>query len=202
MIKKFLIIFLAILYSSNSLAVSLEDAILQAYKNNPELNAERENLKASKEDVNISRSEFLPTITLSGSKSEEKTEKLTDRSGANSAITDVNPKTRSIIVEQKLFQGFGGVADLQKNKIGLNLAEVILIQKEQDILLKAVEAYTGLKLASEKVEINKRNVNLLERQVETDQIRLENGTITVADLAQSESSLAGARASYIEASMR
>ena len=200
MIKKFLIIFLAILYSSNSLAVSLEDAILQAYKNNPELNAERENLKASKEDVNISRSEFLPTITLSGSKSEEKTEKLTDRSGANSAITDVNPKTRSITVEQKLFQGFGGVADLQKNKIGLNLAEVILIQKEQDILLKAVEAYTGLKLASEKVEINKRNVNLLERQVETDQIRLENGTITVADLAQSESSLAGARASYIEAS--
>ena len=151
MIKKFLIIFLAILYSSNSLAVSLEDAILQAYKNNPELNAERENLKASKEDVNISRSEFLPTITLSGSKSEEKTEKLTDRSGANSAITDVNPKTRSITVEQKLFQGFGGVADLQKNKIGLNLAEVILIQKEQDILLKAVEAYTGLKLASEKV---------------------------------------------------
>lgn len=199
MIKKFLIIFLAILYSSNSLAVSLEDAILQAYKNNPELNAERENLKASKEDVNISRSEFLPTITLSGSKSEEKTEKLTDRSGANSAITDVNPKTRSITVEQKLFQGFGGVADLQKNKIGLNLAEVILIQKEQDILLKAVEAYTGLKLASEKVEINKRNVNLLERQVETDQIRLENGTITVADLAQSESSLAGANANLINA---
>ena len=72
MIKKFLIIFLAILYSNNSLAVSLEDAILQAYKNNPELNAERENLKASKEDVNISRSEFLPTITLSGSKSEKK----------------------------------------------------------------------------------------------------------------------------------
>jgi outer membrane protein len=65
-------------------------------------------------------------------------------------------------------------------------------------LFKAVEAYTGLKLAKEKVDINQRNINLLERQVETDQVRLENGKITVADLAQSESSLAGAEAKYIE----
>ena len=38
---------------------------------------------------------------------------------------------------------------------------------------------------------------MLERQVETDQNRLENGLITLADLAQSESSLAGAQAQFI-----
>ena len=38
---------------------------------------------------------------------------------------------------------------------------------------------------------------MLERQVETDQNRLENGLITLADLAQSESSLAGAEAQFI-----
>ena len=36
------------------------------------------------------------------------------------------------------------------------------------------------------------NIDLLERQVETDQNRLEKGEINLADLAQSESSFAGA----------
>ena len=43
------------------------------------------------------------------------------------------------------------------------------------------------------------NIDLLERQVETDQNRLEKGEINLADLAQSESSLAGARAELIAA---
>jgi len=44
-----------------------------------------------------------------------------------------------------------------------------------------------------------KNVDLLERQVETDQARLERSQITLADLAQSESSLAGAQAKFIQA---
>ena len=198
--KKFiLILFFPIFYFENLLAETLSEALNQAYKNNPELNAERENIKVSEEDLKISRSEFLPSVTLSGSKSEEDTEKLTDRSGNNSAITDVNPKTTSITIEQKLFQGLGGVADLQKNKIGLILAKAELLKTEQEILYKAIEAYTGLILAKEKLDINKQNLNLLERQVETDQARLEKGKIKVADVAQSESSLAGANAKFIEA---
>ena len=198
--KKFiLILFFSTFYFENLLAETLSEALNQAYKNNPELNAERENIKVSEEDLKISRSEFLPSVTLSGSKSEEDTEKLTDRSGNNSAITDVNPKTTSITIEQKLFQGLGGVADLQKNKIGLILAKAELLKTEQEILYKAIEAYTGLILAKEKLDINKQNLNLLERQVETDQARLEKGKIKVADVAQSESSLAGANAKFIEA---
>ena len=197
--KSILILFFSIFYFENLLAETLSEALNQAYKNNPELNAERENIKVSEEDLKISRSEFLPSVTLSGSKSEEDTEKLTDRSGNNSAITDVNPKTTSITIEQKLFQGLGGVADLQKNKIGLILAKAELLKTEQEILYKAIEAYTGLILAKEKLDINKQNLNLLERQVETDQARLEKGKIKVADVAQSESSLAGANAKFIEA---
>ena len=197
--KSILILFFSIFYFENLLAETLSEALNQAYKNNPELNAERENIKVSEEDLKISRSEFLPSVTLSGSKSEEDTEKLTDRSGNNSTITDVNPKTTSITIEQKLFQGLGGVADLQKNKIGLILAKAELLKTEQEILYKAIEAYTGLILAKEKLDINKQNLNLLERQVETDQARLEKGKIKVADVAQSESSLAGANAKFIEA---
>ena len=198
-IRIIIILFLVTFYSKNVFAVSLSEALLQAYKNNPELNAERENIEVSKQDLKISKSEFFPSVTLSGSKSEEDTGKLTNQSGGDATITDVNTKTQSITIEQKLFQGFGGIADLEKNKIGLVLAEAKLLKTEQTILLKAIESYTGLILAKEKLDINRRNVNLLERQVETDQARLEKGKITVTDLAQSESSLAGAQSKFIEA---
>ena len=138
-------------------------------------------------------------VTLSGSKSQENITKLTNRSGANSSITNVDPVTQSIGIEQKIFQGFAGIASMEKSKIGLNLAEAKLLKTEQDILYKAVEAYSGLIFTDEKLKINQNNVNLLERQVETDQARLQRGQITLADLAQSESSLAGAQAQFIQA---
>jgi len=198
--KKIIIIILSIiLFNGNVFAVTLSEALLQAYNENPELNAERENIQISKEDLNISRSEFLPTVTVSSSSSKENTEKLTNRSGTNSAIVDVDPKTQSIDIEQKIFQGFAGIASIKKSKIGLNLAEAKLLKTEQSILYKAVEAYSGLIFTAEKLKINQNNVYLLERQVETDQARLERNQITLADLAQSESSLAGAQAKFIQA---
>ena len=197
--KKIFLVFLFTIINSNSVqAISLSDALLEAYNNNPELNAERENLNVSKEDFKISKSEFLPSLTISGSKSSEDTSKNTDRSGANSAVTDVNSKTQSVLIEQKLFQGFAGIAGYEKNKIGLSLAQAKYLKKEQDILFKAVEAYTGLAFAKQKLEINLSNVNLSERQVETDQSRLERGQVTLADVAQSESSLAESQAKLIE----
>ena len=200
MIKKLFFISLALsLISQNVFAVDLLQALKQAYTNNPVLNAERENIQVSKEDLNISKSEFLPTVTLSGSKSEEDTKKLTDRTGASSSITDVNPKSQSVVIEQKVFQGFAGIAGLQKSKIGLVLADAKLLKVEQETLYSAIEAYSGLVFANEKLQINEINLNLLERQVETDQARLERGQITLADLAQSESSFAGAQAKFIQA---
>ena len=198
--KKILLLLLSVVFiNENVFAVTLSQALIKTYNDNPELNAERENIEISKEDVKISRSQFLPSVTLSGSKSQENTEKLTDRNGTNSSIVNVNPKTQSINIEQKIFQGFAGLASMEKSKIGLNLADAKLLKTEQNILYKGVEAYSGLIFADEKLKINQNNVNLLERQVETDQARLERGQITLADLAQSESSLAGAQAKFIQA---
>ena len=61
------------------------EALLQAYNENPVLNAERENIKVSlEEELKISKGQFLPSVTLSVlSKSQENTEKQTDSSGAN-----------------------------------------------------------------------------------------------------------------------
>ena len=197
--KKFLIIIFSNLFIiSNLSAETFTAALKKAYKNNSELNAERENISISEQELKISMSSYFPTITLEGSKSQDETDKLTNRNGSNATITDVDTETKSISVTQTLFD-FGRGADLSKSKIGINLAKAKLLKKEQDILYKTVAAYTGLISANEKLEINRANVELLSRQVETDRIRLERGQISLSDVSQSESSLAGAEASFIQA---
>ena len=198
--KKIFVYSLIILFFNTSLfADNLAEALLKAYNKNPKLNAERENINISKEDINISKSDFLPTITLSGTKSKEDTSKLTNQSGGDASITDVDPLTTSLLIEQTLYDGRSRNADLEKNKLGLDVSKIKLLKVEQEILYQAIEAYTGLVMATNKYKINQSNVNLFERQVETDQARLEKGQISVVDLAQSESSLAGANAKFIEA---
>ena len=83
-------------------AITLTEALTQAYKNNPELNAERESIKVSEEDLNISKGDYLQTLTLTGSKSQEDTNKLTNQTGGDATITDVDPQSTSITIEQTL----------------------------------------------------------------------------------------------------
>ena len=197
--KLFFKIFLILVLSLSSVfAETFNAALKKAYKTNPELNAERESINISEQELNVSLSSYLPTITLEGSKSQQDTKKLTNRDGSNASITDIDPEVRSIKVVQTLVD-FGRGAELAKSKIGIDLAKVKLLKKEQEILYKAADAYTGLISSKEKFAINRSNVNLLERQVETDRIRLERGRITLSDVAQSESSLAEAQAKLIQA---
>jgi outer membrane protein len=194
----FKILFIIVFLTGSSFAETFNAALKRAYETNPELNAERESINISEQELKVSISSYLPTITLEGTKSEEDTEKLTNRDGSNASITDVDPSTRSLKITQTLID-FGRGAELAKSKIGIDLAKAKLLKKEQEILYKAAEAYTGLISAKEKFTINNSNVNLLERQVETDKIRLERGQITLSDVAQSESSFAEAQAKLIQA---
>ena len=198
--KKILISLLIILFfSKNALAITLYEALNNTFKNNTQLNAERENIKASEEDINISQADYMPSLTLTGTKSFEDTNKLTNQSGGDASVSDVNPLTSSIKLEQTLLD-YGRDLSHEKNIVGLELAKAKLTKKEQDVIYSAIEAFTGLILAREKLEINRRNLNLLIRQVETDKVRLDRGQITITDLSQSESSLAGAQAQFTQAS--
>ena len=197
--KKILsLISLSLLFYSNVLAITLYDALNQTYQNNIQLNAERENIKASEEDVNISKADYKPSLILSGSKSFEETNKLTNQTGGDATINDVDPFTTSIKLEQTILD-YERDLTLKKNITALNLAKAKLKKKEQDILHKAIDAFTNLILTRETLNINVKNLNLLIRQVENDKIRRDRGQITNTDLAQSESSLAGAQAQFAKA---
>tara|TARA_Y100001970_G_C14166829_1_gene821790 strand:- start:261 stop:1544 length:1284 start_codon:yes stop_codon:yes gene_type:complete len=191
-LSKIFIILLAFLNIEDSKANTLIESLNSAYLNNPKLNAERANMRASKEEKREAISEFLPSITISGYVSEQENTIPGDN-------TNFEPSEQSLKVEQKIFQGGAGVAKFLKQKHGQSLGEYKLKKIEQEILLEAVEAHADLLLSMKKVNINLMNVDLLERQVETDQNRLEKGEINLTDLAQSESSLAGANAKLIAA---
>lgn len=189
---KILLILSLTFFAEQSQANTLMDSLNSAYKNNSKLNAERASMRASKEEKNEAVSEFLPSITISGYASEQ------DNSGGV-ANTNFKPSEQSMLVEQKIFQGFSGVANFKKKNYGESLAKFKLKKTEQNTLLAATKAHTGYLLNKEKVKINLINIDILERQVETAQNRLEKGEINLADLAQFEASLAGAKAELITA---
>ena len=189
---KILLILSFVVFAEQSQANTLMDSLNSAYKNNSKLNAERASMRASKEEKKGAISEFLPSITVSGYVGEQ------DNSAPGNS-SNFKPSEHSVTVEQKIFQGFAGVANFKKKERGKDLAQFKLKKIEQETLLETVKAHTGLILNKKKVNINLMNIELLERQVETDQNRLEKGEVSLTDLAQSEASLAGAQAQLIAA---
>jgi len=192
-LHKIILVVLLTLCINESKANTLFDSLNSAYLNNPKLNAERASMRASIEEKRETISEFLPSVTVSGYVSDQQNTKT---GGSDS---NFKPAEQSITVEQKIFQGGSGIANFAKKRHGQTLGEFKLKKVEQEILLDAAKAHTELLLNMKKVNINLMNIDLLERQVETDQNRLEKGEISLTDLAQSESSLAGAQAQLISA---
>ena len=198
--KKYLIIIFLFFSISNLQARdNLIFYIEKALENNLQLNAERKNFESAQQDKNISRGEFLPSITLSGDQISTTSTNRTNQSG--SSLTDSNSDTESkkISVEQKIFSGFKGLNTFKKTELETQKANLSLKKVEQQTILDTASSYFDLIFKSKNEKFNLSNVNLFQRQVDSDSARLQKGEITLTDLAQSESSLAGAKANLIKA---
>ena len=198
---KFLLNIILIFFFFNTVIAEnhLKFFIDAALKNNLKLNAERKNQKSIKENINISRSEFLPSISLSGDQSSSQSTNKTNHSGSSLADSNLDTETTTVSIDQKIFQGFKGYNSLKKSELEVKQADFKLKQTEQQTILDTISAYFDFIFKTKNEEFNLSNVNLFERQVESDSARLQKGEITLTDLAQSESSLAGANANLIKA---
>ena len=141
----------------------------------------------------------MPSLSLSGNQSSSESFNRTNQSGASLSDTNRNSETTTVSVDQKIFQGFKGYNSLKKSELEFEQANYALKQAEQQTILDTTSAYFDLIFKTKNKEFNQSNVNLFERQVESDSARLQKGEITLTDLAQSESSLAGANANLIKA---
>jgi outer membrane protein len=189
-----------LLFSSSYLQAqdNLKFYVQKALSNNLQLNAERKNFESAKQSKNISRSEFLPSITLSGDQTSTTSTNRTNQSGTNLADSNSDSESKKISVEQKIFSGFKGLNTFKKSELETQKANLSLKKVEQQTILDTISGYFDLIFKSKSEEFNLSNVNLFERQVDSDNARLQKGEITLTDLAQSESSLAGAKADLIK----
>ena len=101
---KFIIVFTFIILNTNILSANEFLTYLEsAYNNNPVLNASRENYKAVKENINISRSEFMPSISVSGSQSSQQNSNRTNQAGDVLPDSSNTSEIQSFSVDQKIF---------------------------------------------------------------------------------------------------
>ena len=197
--KHLIIIFLLFSFSDLYAQESLRYYIQKALENNLQLNAERKNFESSKQSKNISRSEFLPSITLSGDQSSATSSNRVNQSGVSLSDTNLDTENKKISVDQKIFSGFKGLNTFKKSELETKKANLSLKKTEQQTILDTSSAYFDLIFKLKNRKFNSSNVDLFERQVDSDNARLQKGEITLTDLAQSESSLAGAKANLIKA---
>ena len=197
--KKIILILNFLIISNLGAEENFKYFLNKALENNLQLNAERKSLEVSKQNKIISRSEFLPSITISGNQTSTTSTNRSNQSGTNLSDTNIDSENKTLSLEQKIFSGFKGINTFKKTELETQKASLELKQVEQKTILDTASAYFDLIYKSKNENINIANVNLYERQVESDNARLQKGEITLTDLAQSESSLAGARASLINA---
>ena len=161
--KIYLLIFF-LLFPFNYLKAqdNLKFYIEKALVNNLQLNAERKNFESAKQSKNISRSEFLPSITLSGDQTSSTSTNRTNQSGTSLADTNLDTESKEILVEQKIFSGFKGLNTFKKSELEVQKAKLILKKKEQETILDTTSAYFDLIFKSKNEEFNLSNVNLFE----------------------------------------
>ena len=180
--KKLIFLIYLLFYSSNLDAQdNLKFFIKKALSNNLQLNAERKNFESAKQSKNISRSEFLPSITLSGDQTSTTSTNQTNQNGTSLTDSNLDSESKKISVEQKIFSGFKGLNTFKKSQLETQKANLSLKEVEQRTILDTASGYFDLIFKSKSEEFNLSNVNLFERQVDSDNARLQKGEITLTD---------------------
>jgi Outer membrane protein len=161
--KHLIIIFLLFSFSDSYAQESLRFYIQKALENNLQLNAERKNFELSKQSKNISRSEFLPSITLSGDQSSVTSSNRVNQSGVSLSDTNLDTENKKISVDQKIFSGFKGLNTFKKSELETKKANLSLKKTEQQTILDTSSAYFDLIFKSKNRKFNLSNVDLFER---------------------------------------
>ena len=91
-----ILLFNLLLFSGLQADENLKYFIIKAIDNNLQLNAERKTLESAKQNKNINRSEFLPSITISGNQTSTTSTNRTNQSGT--ALSDSNIDSESMTV--------------------------------------------------------------------------------------------------------
>ncbi|RCL01003.1 MAG: outer membrane protein [Candidatus Tokpelaia sp. JSC188] len=160
-------------------AETLMNALAKAYINNSALNFDRATARIYDENIAIAKSGYYPVVSAFStySHSHRRVSTFFDKT----MIGDIG-----VELNQKVFDGFTTRNTVAAAEIQSQAQREFLRSSEQNLLLKAVQAYTDVYVARRIAVLRRQNLAALKEQVRADHVRLEVGEGTRVDLAQSE----------------
>jgi len=189
-------------------ADTLEWALVQAYQNNPSLNAQRASLRATDETVPQALSGYRPKLSVTATGGFNYANTL---SHTNSQSTFPNTISYSSIADdfgsrgvgatatQTLYNGFQTANRTRQAESSVMGARETLRVTEQQVLLDGATSYMNLLRDEAILELNRRNVEVLTEQLKQTRDRFNVGEVTRTDVAQAESRLAAGRSALLGA---
>ena len=185
-------------------AETLQEAMAMAYQGNPNIQAARAQLRATDEQVPIAMSGWRPTLTVNGALLRNRNETIISGAtgGGTVSASGTTLRTQEQVVglfTQPLFRGFKTVAGTAQATDQVLAQRARLQATEATVLLQVATSYFDVLEYQAVVDLNRNQVQVLDRQLEATNDRFRVGEITRTDVAQSEASLAGARAAFVQA---
>ncbi|MGA7388240.1 MAG: TolC family outer membrane protein [Pseudolabrys sp.] len=183
---------------------TLEGALVQAYQNNPSLNSQRASVRATDENVPQALSGYRPRVSINGSIGTQYWD-TTNRTSTSNPKTYIQqsgtmtPNSYGITATQTLYNGFQTANKTRQAESQVQAARETLRVTEQTVLLSAVTAYMNLLRDSAILDLQRRNVEVLQEQLRQTRDRFNVGEVTRTDVAQSESRLAAGRSQVLSA---
>lgn len=176
-------------------AQSFEQALGDAYLNNPTLRAQRAGLRATDENVSIQESGWRPKVQADATAGPQ----YNDVFNRSRRLQLTGPEAQSVTVTQPVFQGFRTVAGIRQAENQVQAGRATLQVTEQTVLLDGVTSYMNVVRDQAVLELNINNEQVIRRQLESTQDRFRVGEVTRTDVAQAQSRLALATAQRIAA---
>jgi outer membrane protein len=175
---------------------TLTAALVLAYQNNPQLNAERARQRATDENVPQALSGYRPTVTATA---DVDAQYIDSQSSTGNVRGTTFPRGFGATVTQTLFNGLRtGNRTRQAEGQVFAGAEALRVL-EQQVLLDAATAYMNVLRDTAILDLQRRNVEVLEEQLRQTRDRFNVGEVTRTDVAQAESRLAAARSTALAA---
>jgi len=189
------VLLMALAGSAPVLADTIEAALVRSYQNNPQLNAQRAQVRATDENVPQALSGYRPTVNLTASAGYQYTE--ANFSGLPARGTGV-PRAAGLTVTQNLYNGNRTANQTRAAESGVSGAREGLRVLEQTVLFSAASIYMDYLRDSAIVEVQRSNVRVLEQTLKQTRDRFDVGEVTRTDVAQSEASLAAGKTQELQ----
>lgn len=167
---------------------TLKEALAAAYIANPQVKAQRAQLRATDEEVSRAKSGYRPTIQ--GEATWTRQEVSSSPSLTGDGVT--YPKSYSVSLAQPLFRGFRTMNAVESAKANVEAGREDLRDIAQQILLDAATQYMNVLRDQSIVRLRENNVKVLSEQLQATQDRFEVGEVTRTDVAQARARRAGA----------